>query len=103
MNLERLRRDRDLNQDELAEMAGVKQSTISKIEGGFDGVTLRVLKQIAAALEVEVSDLFADDRTRAEAALIRAFRTLSPERQQGWLDLAEALAHDGDTGSKQEP
>lgn len=99
MNLERLRRDRDLNQDELAEMAGVKQSTISKIEGGFDGVTLRVLKQIAAALGVDVVDLFADERTRAEDALIRAFRRLPPERQQGWLDLAETLVRDGDTGS----
>ncbi|MDQ7775281.1 MAG: helix-turn-helix transcriptional regulator [Paracoccus aminovorans] len=94
MNLERLRRARGWNQDDLAEVAGIKQSTISKIERGYDGVTLRVLKQLAAALDVEVADLFSDDRSAGEAALIRVFRGLPPERQQGWLDLAEALARD---------
>ena len=94
MNLERLRAKRGLNQNDLAEMAGVKQSTISKVESGYDGVTLRVLKQLAAALEVGVFDLFADDRSIAEAALIDAFRRLPPDRQQGWLDLAATLARD---------
>ena len=94
MNLERLRRARGWNQDDLAEVAGVKQSTISKIERGYDGVTLRVLKQLAAALDVEVADLFGDERSGAEMALIRVFRGLSADRQRGWLDLVETLARD---------
>ncbi|RJL18235.1 helix-turn-helix domain-containing protein [Paracoccus siganidrum] len=101
MNIERLRIARGLNQDDLAEMADVKQSTISKIENGFDGVTLRVLKRIAIALEVEVRDLFDDDRTAAEQSLIAAFRNLSPARQQGWLDLAETLTLPDSQGPKE--
>ena len=101
MNLERLRRARGLNQDDLAEMAGVKQSTISKIERGYDGVTLRVLKQLAGALEVEVTELLADDRTAAEAALLKVFRTLPAERQQGWLDLAATLVPGEDRAQQQ--
>lgn len=101
MNIERLRNARGLNQDDLAEMADIKQSTISKIENGFDGVTLRVLKRIAIALEVEVRDLFDDERTAAEQSLIAAFRNLSPARQQGWLDLAETLTLPDPKGSKE--
>ncbi|SMO79196.1 helix-turn-helix domain-containing protein [Paracoccus laeviglucosivorans] len=92
MNLQRIRRARGLNQAELAEMAKVEQSMISKIENGFDGVTLRVLRKLAAALDVEVIDLLSDDRTVAERALVQSFRGLSPERQQGWLDMARMIA-----------
>lgn len=99
MSLERIRRERELSQEDLAEMAGVKQSTISKIERGNDGVTLRVLKQLAGALKVDVTDLLTDDRTAAETALIRAFRNLPADRQQGWLDLAVALVRDEDKAS----
>ncbi|RJE87981.1 helix-turn-helix domain-containing protein [Paracoccus onubensis] len=95
MNIDRIRSARGLNQEDLAEMSGLKQSTISKIENGFDGVTLRVLKKIAVALGVEVRDLFDDDRTVAERALLSAFRNLPADRQQGWLDLAEALTPPG--------
>jgi len=99
MSLESLRRARGLNQEQLAEMAGVKQSTISKVERGYDGVTLRVLRQLAGALKVDVAELVSDDRSAAEQALISAFRALPAERQQGWLDLAATLA----PGDAQEP
>lgn len=92
MSLRSIRRARGLSQKDLAEMADVEQSTISKIEGGFDGVTLRILKQLAQALDVDVVELIAEDRTTAERALIEAFRSLPAERQQGWLDLAATLA-----------
>ncbi|MTH61421.1 helix-turn-helix domain-containing protein [Paracoccus litorisediminis] len=92
MNLQRIRRDRGLSQAELAEMAKVEQSMISKIENGFDGVTLRILRKLSTALEVEITDLLSDDRTTAERALIEAFRGLPPDRQQGWLDMAAMIA-----------
>ena len=92
MSLRSIRRARGLSQKELAEMAEVEQSTISKIESGFDGVTLRMLRQLAEALEVDVIELISDDRTTAERVLIEAFRSLPSDRQQGWLDLAAAIA-----------
>ncbi|MFN3275469.1 MAG: helix-turn-helix domain-containing protein [Paracoccus sp. (in: a-proteobacteria)] len=99
MSLENLRRARGLKQNELAEMAGVQQSTISKIERGYDGVTLRVMRQLAAALNVDVSDLISDERSDAERALIAAFRRLPADRQQGWLDLAATLVPRDEPGS----
>lgn len=101
MSLKSLRRARGLNQKELAEMAGVEQSTISKIERGFDGVTLRVLKQLADALRADVTELISEDRSQAEQALLEAFRALPPDRQQGWLDLAAALSPPGGPTTEQ--
>lgn len=92
MNLKAIRLSRGLNQKDLAEMAGVQQATVSKVENGFDGVTLRTLKALAEALRVDVMDIISDDRAEAELALLAAFRNLPPERQQGWLELAAALA-----------
>ena len=92
MRLAELRKRKKLTQVELAEMSGVEQATISRIERGSDAVTLRTLRQIANAMQVSVGDLFLDDRTAAESALLRAFRALPPARQDGWLDLARAIA-----------
>lgn len=91
MRLAQLRKRKKLTQVELAEMSGVEQATISRIERGSDAVTLRTLRQIADALHVSVGDLFLDDRTSAEAALVQAFRALPKARQDGWLDIARTL------------
>lgn len=57
--LKRLRESRDLTQDQLADLIGVKERTISRYETGAsrglydDGV----LEQLAAALKVEPEDI----------------------------------------------
>lgn len=91
MRLAELRKRKRLTQVELAEMSGVEQATISRIERGSDAVTLRTLRQIADALHVSVGDLFLEDRTAAESALVQAFRALPKARQDGWLDIARTL------------
>lgn len=84
-----IRRSRGLSQADLAHMVKVEQPTISRIERGSTGVTLKVLVEIASALKVEVSDLFSD-RSELEQTLLEAFRGLSPDRQAGWIDMAKA-------------
>ena len=96
MNLKAIRLSRGLSQKDLAEMAGVQQATVSKVENGYDGVTLRTLNAFAEALCVDVMDIISSDRASAEIALLQAFRNLSLERQQGWLDLAAALVQKQD-------
>lgn len=89
--VEKLRKQRGLTQTQLAEMAGLQQSHISKIENQNDGTTIRVFQQIAKALGLKLSDLFQDERAPQEIALIEAFRSLPPERQRGWLDMARLV------------
>lgn len=91
MNIANIRRARGLTQADLADMAGITQPTVSRAEKGDDGCTLGILKAIAEALSVPLSDLFAESRTPAETIVLSAFRKLPADRQRGWLDLAETL------------
>jgi transcriptional regulator with XRE-family HTH domain len=48
----------DLTQEELANLADVPLSQIGRIERGEVNVTLSSISAIAAALKIEISDLF---------------------------------------------
>ncbi len=89
MNIAKLRKIRGLTKVDLAEMIGTTQPTISRAERGDGGVTLDVLRACAEALEVTLSDLFADDRAAAHQALLDAFDNLPQARQQVWLAMAD--------------
>lgn len=91
-----LRKIKGFSQGDLADAAGVEQSYISKIENGWEGVTLRNLRFIAEALDVEVHELLSPETSAAEAALIKVFRDLSPERQKGWVEMARLAKDDFD-------
>jgi len=58
-NVRRLRLDRGLSQDELATEADIRQALVSSIEAATANPTLNSILKIAAALGVEVADLFA--------------------------------------------
>lgn len=94
MNIARLRKAKGLSQTDLASMIGVEQPTISRIEKGSDGVTLRLLRQVAEALDTDIVTLFRDSREDGEDIIVQAYREISPERRQGWDDLARALLAD---------
>jgi transcriptional regulator with XRE-family HTH domain len=59
LNVARLRRLKGLSQEELAHRAEAHQTYISGIETGRRNASVNVLERIAAALEVEISKLFA--------------------------------------------
>jgi len=86
--IQNLRKLKGWNQTMLAEVAGIEQSTVSKVENGWDGITLRNLKKIADALEIEPYQLFIDDGSIEELSIIEAYRALSEDRRKGWLDMA---------------
>lgn len=100
MNISTIRKRRGLTQVDLAELTKLTQPTISRAERGDDSSTLATLKSIAAALDVELSDLFREDRTTLEDELVAVFRQLPPERQRGWLDMAR-VALSSQSGSSQ--
>lgn len=103
MNIENLRRLRGLNQEELADLAQLSQSAISRAEQGHDGVTLRKFRQISDALRVPLADLFEDDRTRSENELLEAFRRLPADRQALWLEMSRTFARDHARPNRETP
>jgi HTH-type transcriptional regulator/antitoxin HipB len=53
--IQRFRHDRGLNQTQLAQLAGLRQEMISKIETGQKGVKLSTLCDLLAALDLEIA------------------------------------------------
>ncbi|TMV69405.1 helix-turn-helix transcriptional regulator [Thioclava sp. BHET1] len=96
MGMKSIRQLRGLTQEHLAEMAGVSQAAISRAEKLDDSVTMGMYKSIASALNVDVSELFIDDRKKDELALLEVFRRLSPDRQKGWMEMARIALGDPD-------
>ncbi len=59
LNVQRLRRLRDLSQEELAHRAGIHQTYLSGVENGRRNPSIVVLARIATALGVDVEELVA--------------------------------------------
>lgn len=57
-NLRRLRTDRGLTQEDLSERSNVHQTYLSGLESAKRNPTVEVLERIAAALRVDVGELF---------------------------------------------
>ncbi|MBU6166774.1 MAG: helix-turn-helix domain-containing protein [Alphaproteobacteria bacterium] len=57
--IQRTRRQRGLNQSQLADLAGLRQEMVSAIERGHDGTKLATLHALLAALDL---DLLVDQR-----------------------------------------
>ncbi len=61
LNVQRLRRDKGLSQEELAHRAEIHQTYLSGVEGGKRNPSVMVLARIAAALRVDIEELFRAD------------------------------------------
>lgn len=99
-NIARIRKARGLRQNDLADMVGVKQPHISRIEAGDEGPPLSLFRLIADALDVPLAALFSDARSDAEQALVDAFRKLTPGRREGWLDMARIAQAEAQAGGQ---
>lgn len=58
-NVRRLRKERGLSQEELADRARLHPTYVSGIETGYRNPTVKIIGRIAVALEVEPAALFA--------------------------------------------
>ena len=58
LNLQKIRRDKGWSQEELAHRARVHQTYLSGVEGGKRNPSIDVLGRIAAALDVDIEELF---------------------------------------------
>jgi transcriptional regulator with XRE-family HTH domain len=88
-NLRRIREQRRLSQPALAELSGVPQPTISKLERGHREPHQATLRRLARALDVGVGDLLIEDevgeararleRMRANCALLEGYMENPPD------------------------
>lgn len=90
-NIAIIRKIRGLSQADLADMVSTTQPSISRIEKGDDGTTLRQFIRIAEALRVELADLFSDERSTSERLLLEAFRNLPPDMKRSWVAMARSV------------
>lgn len=89
-NIRNIRKARGLSQVQLAEMAGLNQATVSKVERGEMNVTLEVIDAIATALNVQPVQLF--DLPELQARALAAINAIDPERRAAALVVLEAMA-----------
>jgi len=57
-NIRKLRNSKKLSQEDLAFKADIDRSYLSEIENGYKNLSITMLEQIAAALEVKIIALF---------------------------------------------
>jgi transcriptional regulator with XRE-family HTH domain len=57
-NLKRLRRERGLSQEELADLAGLNRNYVGMVERQENAPTVDTLEALAKALQVEAVELF---------------------------------------------
>jgi len=79
-----------MTQEQLAERAGVKAETISRIETGKAQPSIMVLARITAALDCamgQILDASSLPEDESEAHLLELWRELNPKARQGLLDL----------------
>lgn len=58
VNIQRLRHDADLSQEDLGDRADVHQTYLSQVEGGKRNPSVDILERIAKALKVDIADVF---------------------------------------------
>ncbi|MDR1896654.1 MAG: helix-turn-helix domain-containing protein [Prevotellaceae bacterium] len=58
-NVQKYRKEQNVSQEKLAELAGVHRTYIGMIERAEKNITLRNMEKIAKALNVEINDLLA--------------------------------------------
>ena len=57
-NIQRIRREKDLSQEEVAHRADIHQTYLSGVETGKRNLSILVVERIAKALGVDVSEIF---------------------------------------------
>ena len=58
VNVQRLRREKDLSQEELAHRASIHQTYLSGVETGKRNPSVGVLERVAKALNVDIVEFF---------------------------------------------
>ncbi len=100
MNLRKIREAKGFSsQAALAEVLGVDQSTVQRMEAAAPNVSFKKYIRVANLLGVTLAEIFADERSDAETRLVLHWRALSAEEQRRWSEhLRLAAGHSPEGG-----
>lgn len=70
----RLRRDLGWTQERLAEEVGIDASYLARVESGTRRATLQIFREIADALDQDLSDLFDEEKQPVSPAILPELR-----------------------------
>jgi len=59
-NVQKYRKEKQISQEKLAELAGVHRTYVGMIERAEKNITLRNMEKIAKALDVKIKDLLVE-------------------------------------------
>ena len=80
-NLKKIRKSRELTQEQLAELVGIHPRQISKIETGEHFPTAANIENLCKALNINVYELFSyDTKTKKTNKLIKKIEELSKDK-----------------------
>ena len=92
--IRKIRKARELSQEQLSEMVGISVTHMSHIETGNTKLSLPVLVDLANALEVRTDDLLYDkvsaERSTATDAIIQLLETCTTQQLRVIEDLVKA-------------
>ena len=94
--IRKYRKAKGLSQEALAEIVGISVTHMSHVETGNTKLSLQVLVDIAAALEVGCDNLLFDgpsDRSGKEAEILEILATCTSEQLPVLLDLLKATKY----------
>lgn len=91
-NLKRLRVEKGLSQQELADLSGMSKNHISRMEnGGQDNPNIRTVVAIASALDVTVDDLIFGEAAKVNASqIVNKIEQLSDKDQESIKEMIKA-------------
>lgn len=98
-NIRTLRRLRGWSQEQLAERAGSSPKNLGRVERGEVNIGLDGLADLAGALSVNVSDLFAESSGRAGRSAVQMILTDDVAQLAAWVRRIKAAGVRGPRGS----
>ena len=91
--VQKLRNERGMTTTTLAQLVGISQAQISRLETGKQGFRSATLRKLAEALEVEPYYLFLGDGLKTPTyGLVKSTRLRRALRSADFTDLADRLA-----------
>lgn len=92
--IKELRKNKKLTQEQLAEIVGIEQKQICRIENGACFTTFETLDKMALTLDVEIKDLFKFNHLNSKETLIKSLNEMFKNASEEKIQLIYKLVYE---------